>query len=61
MSCTCRKCVNYHTDACMYRGIKEKRIVREAMYQQCGVDCFLSKEDKYLCDIMCGKVEEDEI
>ena len=49
----CRECANYKTTACMG---KEKRIV---MLEDYSYDCFLTEEDKMLCELMCGGEEDD--
>lgn len=49
----CKQCANYKTPACMG---KEKRMM---MLEDYSYDCFLTEEDKMLCDIMCGGEEND--
>lgn len=49
----CKECVNYKTGACVG---EEKRMMCIEDYD---FDCFMTKEDKMLCDLMCGGPEDD--
>jgi hypothetical protein len=50
----CKKCANYETVACM------GEIARRMWIDDYGYDCFTTEEEKFLCELMCGGIEEED-
>lgn len=48
----CSKCANYKTPSCIG---KDKR---QILIEDYDYDCFTTEEDKLLCEIMCGGIED---
>lgn len=55
MDKSCIKCTKYSTLACL--GAEK----RQMYIEDYDYDCFLSKEDQMLHDLMCGEVEDGEM
>lgn len=53
MDKSCSKCAYYATPSCI--GADKRQILIED-YEH---DCFTTEEDKLLCELMCGGIEED--
>jgi hypothetical protein len=49
----CSKCANYNTPACAGEG------QRGMFIEDYEYDCFVTEEDKLLCELMCGGVEDE--
>ena len=50
----CKECADFGTMSC------EGMTSRMMWIEDYGYDCFVTEEDKWLCEMMCGGVESDE-
>ena len=53
MSNSCKKCAYYKTPSCVGEH------TRKMLIEDYEHDCFTTEEDKILCEMMCGGVEDD--
>lgn len=51
---TCKECENYKTESCVGKA------TRKQMIEDYDVDCFQTKEDRILCEMLCGGTEREE-
>jgi hypothetical protein len=51
----CSECANYETVSCPCRQKKKPALdIRKHLIKELNYDCFITEEDKMLCEIMCG-------
>ena len=50
----CTACANYGTPSC------SGELNRKMWIEDYSYDCFVTEEEKYLCELMCGGVDDDE-
>lgn len=59
----CKECVNHLQSSCPFfvNVINEDLLdkITENGRREFNFDCFQTEEDKWLCDMMCGDVEND--
>lgn len=59
----CKDCVNHLTYSCPFYMNAFNDYMNDLITEngriQFGINCFQSEEDKLLCDLMCGSVEDE--
>lgn len=59
----CQDCICYLTTNCPFYVIGQNSVLNHLLAvngrKELGLKCFMSEEDKMLCDLMCGEAEDE--